>query len=77
MLAPAQTFAQAEVVCEQDIVVQADDWLSKIADKVYGDVLAFPAIVEATNAKAAVDSSYTHRQCGRDRARLEVVYSGV
>jgi multiple sugar transport system substrate-binding protein len=59
ILAPAQTFAQAEVVCEQDIVVQADDWLSKIADKVYGDVLAFPAIVEATNAKAAVDSSYT------------------
>ena len=45
------------VACEQDVVVQADDWLSKLADKFYGDVLAFPAIAEATNAKAAVDDS--------------------
>ena len=57
-LVPAQALAQEEVVCEQDVVVQADDWLSKIADKVYGDVLAFPAIVDATNLKAATDSSY-------------------
>jgi hypothetical protein len=40
----------AAVACETDYSVQADDWLSKIADKFYGDVLAFPAIVEATNA---------------------------
>jgi putative spermidine/putrescine transport system substrate-binding protein len=39
-------------------VVQADDWLSNIADKAYGDILAFPAIVEATNAALATDSSY-------------------
>jgi len=39
----------AAVSCQQDYTVQADDWLSKIADKFYGDVLAFPAIVEATN----------------------------
>jgi putative lipoprotein len=39
--------------------VQADDWLSKIADKEYGDPLAYPAIVEATNSKAAEDSSFT------------------
>ena len=38
--------------------VQADDWLSKIAEKEYGNVLAFPAIVEATNAKAAEDDSF-------------------
>lgn len=25
--------------------VQKDDWLSKLADKQYGDVLAYPAIV--------------------------------
>jgi iron(III) transport system substrate-binding protein len=43
----------------QDYIVQADDWLSKLAEKFYGDVLAFPAIVEATNAKAAADNSYT------------------
>ncbi|HMR65966.1 MAG TPA: extracellular solute-binding protein [Anaerolineae bacterium] len=43
----------------QDYVVQADDWLSKLAEKFYGDVLAYPAIVEATNTKAAADDSYT------------------
>jgi hypothetical protein len=56
-LVPGHTFAQ-DVVCESDVVVQADDWLSKIADKVFGDVLAFPAIVDATNAMAATDDSY-------------------
>src|SRR5688572_30342464 len=38
--------------------VQAGDWLSKLAEKYYGDPLAFPAIVEATNARAAEDSSF-------------------
>ena len=47
---PATVQAQ-EVACESEVVVQADDWLSKIADKFYGNVLAFPAIVEATNAQ--------------------------
>jgi iron complex transport system substrate-binding protein len=42
----------------QDYTVQAEDWLSKLADKFYGDTFAYPAIVEATNAKAAEDSSY-------------------
>lgn len=58
-LVPAQTFAQEEeIVCEQDVVVQSDDWLSKIAEKAFGDVLAYPAIAEASTAKAATDSSY-------------------
>jgi len=39
-------------------VTQADDWLSKLADKFYGDPLAYPAIVNATNAKAADDGSF-------------------
>jgi len=39
-------------------VVQADDWLSQIAEKAYGDVLAFAVIADATNAKAAADDSY-------------------
>ncbi len=51
-------FAQEGVVCEQEVVVQADDWLSKIAEKVYGDVFAYPAIVEATNAQHAVDPTF-------------------
>jgi tripartite ATP-independent transporter DctP family solute receptor len=47
---PAAALAQ-DVSCESEVVVQADDWLSKIADKFYGNVLAFPAIMEATNAQ--------------------------
>ncbi len=42
----------------QEYIVQADDWLSKLADKNYGDVLAWPIIWEATNAKAAEDDSF-------------------
>ncbi|MCG3208490.1 MAG: hypothetical protein FOGNACKC_02095 [Anaerolineae bacterium] len=49
---------QSDVVCEQEAVVQADDWLSKIAEKAYGDVLAYPAIADATNAKHAVDDTF-------------------
>jgi hypothetical protein len=56
-LAPGQTFAQ-ETACETDTVVQADDWLSKLADKFLGDVLAYPAIVQATNQANAADDSY-------------------
>ena len=42
-----------------DYTVQADDWLSKIAEKELGDVLAYPQLVEATNAAAAQSSKYT------------------
>ena len=51
---------QGATACEQDVVVQADDWLSKLADKFYGDVLAFPAIAEATNQQNAADDSYAN-----------------
>ena len=57
-LALAAPASQNAVTCEQEVVVQADDWLSKIADKVYGDVFAYQAIAEATNAKNAEDSSF-------------------
>lgn len=58
--AVAATSAAAPLEQEEgsDYVVQADDWLSKLAEKFYGDPLAYPAIVEATNAKAAEDDSY-------------------
>ncbi len=39
-------------------IVQTDDWLSKLAQKYYSDALAYPAIVEATNAKAAEDTTF-------------------
>jgi putative spermidine/putrescine transport system substrate-binding protein len=56
-LVPGGVLAQ-EVVCDSDVVVQADDWLSKLADKFYGDVFAYQAIADATNAKNATDDSY-------------------
>ncbi len=49
---------QGAAACEQEVIVQADDWLSKIAEKIYGDVFAYPAIAEATNAKNAEDDSF-------------------
>lgn len=42
----------------EEYTVQAGDWLSRIAGQVYGDPLAYPAIVVATNAMAAEDSSF-------------------
>ena len=40
--------------------VQKDDWLSKIAEKEYGDILAYPAIVYYNNLKAKEDTTFTH-----------------
>lgn len=59
-VAPATSLAQDQPLgaCESDVVVQADDWLSKLADKFYGDPLAYSAIAGATNAKAATDNTY-------------------
>lgn len=59
LLWPAALSAQEDIVCERDVMVQADDWLSKIAEKEYGDLLLYPALAAATNAQAATDSSYT------------------
>jgi len=42
----------------QEYVVQADDWLSKLAEKNYGDVLAWPVIWKATLVKAEEDDSF-------------------
>ena len=39
----------------QEYVVQADDWLSKLANKYLGNGNLWPRIVEATNARAATD----------------------
>jgi rhamnose transport system substrate-binding protein len=60
LLAPAALAAPASqtMSCSEDYSVQADDWLSKLADKFYGDVLAFPVIFDATNTMAATDTSY-------------------
>ncbi len=60
-LAPWAAFATPstqEITCAEEYTVQADDWLSKIADKLLGDVLAYPAIVAATNQKHTADASF-------------------
>ncbi len=44
----------------EEYTVTLGDWLSKIADKYYGDIFAWPAIFEATNAKHAEDPSFAY-----------------
>jgi tungstate transport system substrate-binding protein len=44
--------------CVRSYVIVAADWLSKLADKYYGNPRAYPALVEATNQKHATDASY-------------------
>jgi molybdate transport system substrate-binding protein len=50
---PSQAAACAEVY-----TVQAEDWLSKIADKFLGNMLAYPAIYVATNQQHAADPTF-------------------
>ncbi|MCB0166765.1 MAG: hypothetical protein KDI79_21240 [Anaerolineae bacterium] len=46
------------LVCEEEYVVVADDWLSKLAEKYFGDLFLYPAIVTATSEKHQVDDSF-------------------
>ena len=55
--APAAEVAMAGG-CAQDYTVQANDWLSKIAEKFLGDPLAYTLIFEATNQAATSDNNY-------------------
>jgi rhodanese-related sulfurtransferase len=62
---PPSTEAQpaAQVVapaCPQEYIVQADDWLSKLADKSYGDMRLYPAIVTATHQLRATDGTFAN-----------------
>jgi hypothetical protein len=54
----ADNLYQADLSCEEEVIVQADDWLSKIAEKHYGSVFVYPAIAEATNVKNASDGTF-------------------
>ena len=59
LLPPADDSPAVEIEsCSQDYVVQADDWLSKIADKFYGDPLAYPTIFDATNTAVEAGGAY-------------------
>ncbi len=54
-----QLRAQGAVTCAVDVIIQPGDTLSLIAGRQFGNQLTYQAIVAATNAKAAVDRSYT------------------
>ncbi len=55
-LIPATAMAQGEGTT---YTIQADDWLSKLAEKEYGDPLAYPAIMYYNNEMAAADDTFT------------------
>ncbi len=57
MFAPLSAAADAPT-CQSTVNVQLNDWLSKIAEKFYGNPLAYPAIVTATNAQHAADATF-------------------
>jgi glucose/mannose transport system substrate-binding protein len=59
LVLPVSMVDAAPPAQDEDYVVQADDWLSKLADKFYGDVNAYWAIMSATNSANADDESYT------------------
>ena len=54
VVSPAHALAPAG----EAYTVQADDSLSKIAERVYDDSTAYSAIIEATNAKASEDNKF-------------------
>ena len=59
-IVPAAALAQeGDQPQGQEYTIQKDDWLSKLADKYLGNVLAYDAIVEATNEMAASDTKFT------------------
>lgn len=57
LVTPTPAFAQSDITCT-NVVVEPGDTLSKLANQYYGNMAAYNRILEATNAKAAVDSSY-------------------
>lgn len=57
MLLPLVVAAAPPAQGGETYTIQADDWLSKLADKQYGDPLAYTAIVFYNNQKAAEDST--------------------
>jgi len=55
---PASLVSAAPRAQGEDYTVQADDWLSKLADKFYANTDAYWAIMAATNKANAEDPSY-------------------
>ncbi len=56
---PSRVQAQSAGPCLQEVIVRSGDTLSTIAAATLGNPQAYQRIVEATNAQAAVDPSFT------------------
>jgi len=54
-LIPASAMAQEPVTCQEEAVVVKDDWLSKFADKYFGNPYAWPAVMAWHNQAAEAD----------------------
>jgi glucose/mannose transport system substrate-binding protein len=54
-LMPMAASAQGPVTCQEEVTVQKDDWLSKYADKYFGNVSSWPAIMALHNQAAQAD----------------------
>jgi alpha-glucoside transport system substrate-binding protein len=54
-MVPVMASAQDPVTCQEEVVVQKDDWLSKYADKYLGNGRAWPAIFNLHNQAAEAD----------------------
>jgi alpha-glucoside transport system substrate-binding protein len=55
VLVPVAVSAQDPVTCQEEVVVQKDDWLSKYAEKYLGNGRAWPAIFHLHNQAAEAD----------------------
>jgi glucose/mannose transport system substrate-binding protein len=55
VLMPIAASAQEPVTCQEEVSVQADDWVSKYAEKYFGNVLSWPAIMALHNQAAEAD----------------------
>ncbi|MCP4540076.1 MAG: LysM peptidoglycan-binding domain-containing protein [Chloroflexi bacterium] len=58
LLSISNVSADTPVPPGQVYVVEPGDWLSKLATEFYDDAQSWPAIVNATNAKAATDNNF-------------------
>jgi hypothetical protein len=55
-------------------VMQADDRLEKLAEKYYNDPLAYPTIMQATNAQATTDDAFTQIETPAQVAAGQLLY---
>jgi len=58
VMVPAAVAAPLQADAGEEYTIAVADWLSKLADKYFGNIFAWPAIMAATNQKHLEDDSY-------------------